>query len=351
MLKRVTSAIAAFLMGLAGGAVFYWLRIPLPWTLGSLSVAAVLSIRGAGVVMPHGARILALPVVGVIAGSAFTPQVLGAALQWWDAICAVLGFTIATTLIGYAFFRAVARFDGVTAFFASSPGGLGEMVLLGGTLGGDLRRLVLVHVMRIIVTVITIPLFLQILLGHPIGRVSPFASNGHAISLDDLAVLGVCGFAGYVLSKVARWPTGMMLFALLLSAAAHVTGLTQTVLPPWTNAMLQVVIGSIAGGRFAGIQWRELHRTLVLAVIWALTMVVIAAFFALFIALMFTRSFEAMLLALAPGGMVEMTTITFALGIDVAFVISCQVSRIILVVILVPLGYRLIARPSDLPRA
>ena len=52
------------------------------------------------------------------------------------------------------------------------------------------------------------------------------------------------------------------------------------------------------------------------------------------------------------GGMVEMTVITFALGIEVAFVVTCQVARILLVITLMPLSWGLIApkeppRPSD----
>jgi membrane AbrB-like protein len=319
MLKAFEAALVALIAGSISGAVFYWLHLPLPWTLGSLFAAALVSFLGGRWLMPHTARVLARPLVGVIAGSAFTPEIVASALHWWDAILAVLVFSVITTLLGNVFFRRVGGFDRTTAFFASSPGGLGEMTLLGGMFGGDMRRLALVHVVRIVLTVVSIPLFFQILLGHPIGRTSPFV------------------------------PTSLMVFALIFSAAAHASGVTQAVLPSWVSALMQVVIGSIAGARFAGIGWQEIRNTLILAVVWAAAMLLLAAIFALGSSWLLGRPFQAMLLAFAPGGLVEMTVITFALGTEVAFVVTCQVSRILLIVTLMPVGYRWFARPPLSP--
>jgi membrane AbrB-like protein len=332
----------ALLIGLASGLAFYWLHLPLPWTLGSLFAAALTSILGDGRwLMPGAARVLARPVVGIIAGSAFTPEIAAAALQWWDSLLAVFAFSVVTTILGNIFFRKFGRFDPTTALFASAPGGLGELTLLGGMLGGDMRRLILVHVVRIIITVVSIPVFFQILLGHPIGRTPLFATAPHPLSVEDIGVLGLCGLAAYVLSRVLRFPPGLMIFALIFSAVVHASGITHAVLPPWATALMQVVVGSIAGSRFSGIRWFEIRTTLVAAVVWAATLMVLAGMTAAVTSLWFDRPFQAMLLALAPGGMVEMTIITFALGIDVAFVVTCQVFRIAIVVTLMPFCYRL----------
>jgi uncharacterized membrane protein AbrB (regulator of aidB expression) len=48
------------------------------------------------------------------------------------------------------------------------------------------------------------------------------------------------------------------------------------------------------------------------------------------------RPFLTMLLALAPAGMVEMTILTLSIGFDVMFVVTCQVSRILFVLLLGP---------------
>jgi membrane AbrB-like protein len=130
MVQTFGTAAAALLAGLAGGSVFYVLHLPLPWTLGSLLAAAIISIVNERWSMPVAARELARPVVGVFAGSAFTPAILSSAAEWWDAVLIVAGFGVVTTLVGNIYFRKVGGFDRVTAFFSSTPGGLSEMTLL-----------------------------------------------------------------------------------------------------------------------------------------------------------------------------------------------------------------------------
>ncbi len=56
------------------------------------------------------------------------------------------------------------------------------------------------------------------------------------------------------------------------------------------------------------------------------------------------------MLALAPGGMIEMTILTYSIGIEVAFVVTSQISRILFVMGLVPVLFNLTggkAKPPD----
>jgi uncharacterized membrane protein AbrB (regulator of aidB expression) len=47
---------------------------------------------------------------------------------------------------------------------------------------------------------------------------------------------------------------------------------------------------------------------------------------------------------MAAGGTVEMTILTLSIGIEVAFVATCQVMRILCVLLLTPMLFNLIAR-------
>jgi membrane AbrB-like protein len=295
--------------------------------------------------MPAAMRSMARPVVGVIAGSAFTPEVIQSAIHWWDAILAVLAFTLFTTALGNFYFRKIARFDQTTAFFASSPGGLGEMTLLGGMLGGDMPRLVLVHIVRIVSAVVLIPLFFQLMLGQSVGRI-PLTADITSVAVEEVLIFALCAGAGMGLGRLVRFPAGLMVFPLLFSAVAHGSGLVHSTLPLWVTALMQVIVGSIAGGRFGGIHLREVRDTLFLSVIWALATIFLAVSMAWLSSWFLGRPFQAMVLALAPGGMVEMITITFALSIEVAFVVTCHVFRILLVMTFMPVCYRLILQNS-----
>lgn len=106
-------------------------------------------------------------------------------------------------------------------------------------------------------------------------------------------------------------------------------------------ALVQIVIGSVAGARFVGIEWGEVKSTVLQAVLWAAALLVAAFAVAAVGAHIFGRPFAALVLAVAPGGMVEMTVISYALGIETAFVVTCQVCRSAFVVVFAPLFCRL----------
>ncbi len=125
MLKTGADAGVAFLVGFAGGALFYVLAAPLPWTLGSLTAAALVASSGGRRLMPNPVRDFARPVVGILAGSAFTPEVVASIGEWWGAVLFVALYALIASILGWIFFRKLCRLDPVTSYFASTPGRAG----------------------------------------------------------------------------------------------------------------------------------------------------------------------------------------------------------------------------------
>ena len=157
----------------------------------------------------------------------------------------------------------------------------------------------------------------------------------------DWLILIACGVAGFAAGRLLRLTGGAMIMAMLFSAAVHATGMTQVLPPYWLVACVQVAIGAVAGARFAGIRWLELRSTVLQALIWALVLLATAVAAAEVGALLFARPFAALMLALAPGGMAEMMIISYALGIETAFVVTCQLCRSFMVVTFAPMFFRL----------
>ncbi len=341
----------AFLIGAAGGAVFYVIGAPLPWMLGSLAAVALVAVATGRWLMPAPVRELARPVLGVLAGSAFTPEVVASVGEWWGAIVFVAVYSLLVSALGWLFFRKLCRLDPVTAYFASTPGGLGELTLLGGALGGSMRALVTIHAVRIVAVVFSVPFFLQWLLGSDLPG-GALASHDQQAALHDWLILIACGVAGFVASRFLKFGGGSMILAMLLSAGVHGIGLTQILPPNWLVAVVQVVIGAVAGARFAGIRWLELRNTVLQAVVWAAVLLLTAIGAAALGAMLFARPFAALVLAVAPGGMAEMTIISYALGIETAFVVTSQVCRSFFVLTFAPILFRLLgirAAPAATP--
>jgi uncharacterized protein len=340
--KAALDACVAFLTGAAGGAGFYLIGAPLPWMLGSLAAVALVALAGGQWQMPSPVRELARPVVGILAGSAFTPAVVASVGDWWGAIVFVAVYSVIVSALGFLFFRKLCRLDAVTAYFASTPGGLGELTLLGGALGGSMRALVTIHSVRIVAVVFTVPFFLQWLLGSEIARGAlPVHGSQEAALLDWLILIG-CGVAGYLAARLLRLGGGAMVMAMLFSAGVHGTGLTQVLPPNWLVAAVQVVIGAVAGARFAGIRWLEVRNTMLQAVLWACVLLATAIGAAALGAVLFEKPFAALMLAVAPGGIAEMTIISYAIGIETAFVITSQICRSFFVLTVAPVLFQLL---------
>ena len=167
--------LASLALGGIGGWVFAWLRLPLPWMLGTMATTTALALAGFGIVMPRQLRNLMVTVLGVLLGSAFTPEIVSRLGTWAAAFAALAIFVVVATALGFFYYRKVGGLDRITAFFASTPGGLGEMTMVGESMGADARRVSLCHATRVLVVVMIIPLYFRFFMGYeqPAGGITP----------------------------------------------------------------------------------------------------------------------------------------------------------------------------------
>jgi len=331
------SSLMAFLIAATGGAVFTLLGTPLPWALGALTAAAIASIFYDRWPMPAPARALARPVVGVLAGSAFTPDVVAQSVNWWNELLIVALYTIAISALGFFLIRRFGDRNPATAFFSAVPGGLGELSLLGEHYGGQVRSIALVHSIRIVSVVFVVPFLL-------LPETQASLSSAPPPSFTDLFLLLAAGVGGYLLGRRGRFPGGELVASMLLSALVHGLGLTSASPPVILVILAQILIGAVTGSRFSGTTLRQLRQTGFLALTWAvilLSSAILAAYLATTVSEM---PFGALLLALAPGGTAEMIIIALSLGIDVAFVALCQICRIFMALAFAPIIFAMINR-------
>lgn len=172
--------------------------------------------------------------------------------NWAVSIAGLLVYAIVAAWLVTWYFRKAAGYDAVTSYFASSPGGLNEMVIVGREMGGDDRVIALTHSARILLVVMTLPFLFQMFTDYtPAPGLLP---QGGALDMPllDWVVLAACAVVGSVVAKRLRIPAAVLIGPMLLSAAVHVTGITQATLPSVLVATAQVVLGTGIGCRFAG---------------------------------------------------------------------------------------------------
>jgi membrane AbrB-like protein len=133
-----------------------------------------------------------------------------------------------------------------------------------------------------------------------------------------------------------RLPGGLMFGAMLASAILHGTGFIHSILPWWVAFAAVIGIGAVTGSRFANTDPYTLLRFLGAALgSFAVAMTVAALSVLALAMLMSVRPADAVL-AFAPGAQDTMMVLALAMHLDPVFVGALQLSRFLLVSMLVP---------------
>ena len=333
-------------LGAAGGMAALALHLPLALLLGSLLVTATVAALGwrpfgRPVLLPPKLRSAFVPVIGVAIGGAFTPEVAGQALRWWPSLLGLLLFLPVLHAIGYAIYRR-GGLPRTESFFGAAPGGLIETVQMGEEAGGDVRLMTVLQFLRLILTILFVPLIFMALTGSAVGSASGASLPAAAIplTLQEVALLIGAGVVGVGVGRVLRLPAYIMTGPILMSAITHATGLVHGVPPAWLVGLTQVVVGCGLGARFAGTDRAMLWRAGRLSVVNALVALAVTHAFAVALAPVVGEPVAAVFLAYAPGGLAEMSLVALSLQFSVVYVTVHHVLRIVLSVMIARAGRR-----------
>jgi len=322
--------IFALLLGLIGGGCFAYVGIPLPWMLGAMAATMAASLAGTDITMPQALRKPMIALVGVALGSAFTPDRLDGFTAWLPSLGVLPVYVLVIGCLILLYLRYMSRFDAKTAFFAATPGGLSEMVILSDQLGGDMRNVALFHSARLVLIVFCVPLIAN--LAVTLEPITAVATSNAIPDLRQIFILGGLLVAGWLLAIPLRLPSPSFMGPLFLSSAVHLTGLTEASPPFVAVAAAQLVIGASVGSRFSGVPISLILKTLSIGAGGAFLMFAVTLLFALGLCMATGHPLALLLLALIPGGFPEMSLIALSMGFDPAFVVTHHGVRVLLVV-------------------
>lgn len=342
--RGLRPVLAALALAVAGGGLFHLLGVPLPWMLGPMLATTIASMAGATITVPAAWRTPSIVVLGLLLGSSFTADMVAGMGRWVPSLAALPVYIVVIGLLALVYLRAVARIDPLSAYFCATPGGLGEMMILGDRMGGDMRLISLVHATRILLVVFIVPFAFGLAGFETGGGLGP---GGPPAGASDLAVLLACGVAGALAGKLLRLPAYGLLGPMVASAAAHLAGLVQGAPPVMLVAAAQLVIGATVGCRFNGVSVAAFLWTVLTGLGLTLLMLLAALLFALGLGWLTGLPAPLVILAYMPGGITEMSVIALSLTDDPAFVATHHIVRIGLVVVMAPALFRLYRRWLD----
>lgn len=337
---RALRIAATLALAAVAGALFAWLRTPLPWMLGPLFATAALGLAGAPLATSSRLRNGGQWVIGTAVGLYFTPDVVALLPRLAPALLAGVAWAL---LLGYAFYRWLLwacpemRADRPGAFFAAAIGGASEMALLAERHGGAVDRVAAAHSLRVLMVVSLVPFAYQAL---GVMGADPALPAEQALRPAGLMLLGVASATGMAVFHRLGVPNPWVLGSLAATATLTAAQVPLSALPPWASPVAQVLIGAALGSRFTPAFARAAPRWLGAVALGTLAMIAASAAFAWLLARVSGLHPATAMLGTSPGGIAEMTITAKVLQLGVPVVTAFHVTRYVGVMVLTGVVFR-----------
>jgi membrane AbrB-like protein len=313
-----------------GGGLAEHVGIPLPWVLGSMLGTAVVTLTGAGAHQPMALRRAAQVVIGSAMGLTFTPAVLREVMSLWYGLLLGTVFSIGLSMLFARVIQLLAGLDGPTAVYSSAAGASTEMALQGQRAGADGALVASVHAVRIIL-VVSLASFVAYFSGEVPGAY--ISANAPAPGLKlVLVLLFLAPLAGWLAAR-AGLPSAWLLGPVLLTGLIAANGWTQSRMYPLALIGAQIAIGWSLGQHMTRAFFMKSPRVLASAMVMTVSMLALCVMVAWGVSHSGPMSLLTVFLAIAPGGLAEMTIIAKTYGIGAPIVTAFHLFRVICAVL------------------
>ncbi|WP_432696054.1 AbrB family transcriptional regulator [Marinobacterium sp. YM272] len=332
-------------VGLAGGWLATLLHLPSPWLLGAMLAVLLAIAAGVRVQMPDASTTLISLFLGVSIASGIDAGIVDHLRDWSATLILMIAMLGMLVLMLFSFYRYRCRWSSSDALLSSVPGNLAVVMLFAAQAGLSIRRIALVHSVRLFFLVTALPL------AFPITQPADEAlSQAQPDYLLLLLVFG-CATAGGWCARRLRIPAGMLTGALFTTLALKfLLGLELHIPQHWFNGVL-AVLGTAVAVRMAGLDLPLLRATLKGALGGLSLALVTCGCFALVLHFGFDIPLLQALLAYMPGGIEVMVAIAFSTDVDPVFVATHQLVRVLVMCFALPLMFKMVQRPATECRA
>jgi len=334
------------ILAIAGGLALGLTGVPGGYLSGSILVVSAAALAGRPMLVPVPLMRTIFVLLGISLGSVMTPEMLHGMAKYPLSIAVLLVGMSCIAVACAAYLRFVHGWDRISAYLASAPGGMSQVLVVAAEVGGDMRAIAIVQSMRVVIIAVGLPSGLA-LLGLASHASRPAGSPMTWASLDEFGILAAAAVVGAIAFHRLRFPGGLLFGAMLASGALHGTDLMHFVLPWWATNTAAIALGGVIGARFANMPLRLFMNFIGAAVgSFAVSVAIASLFGALVIKLMMLPVPEVMM-AFAPGSVDAMMLLALSLHLDPVYVGAHHVVRIFFVSLATPF---MVTREADKPK-
>lgn len=326
--------------------VLEWLGVTAALLLGSMLAAVVVGALNGDLRVPDLGFRTSQAIVGVLVATAITPDIVTSFMIEWPLYLAVVIATLlASTWLGWRIAR-TRILPGTTAIWGSSPGGASAMVLMADAFGADARLVAFMQYLRVLCVTLAASVVAALWTDAAPAEAPVMAGTDWFPAYTAMQWLATVGLIllGVLLGNDRRIAAAAFLAPMIVGGALASQGLVAPALPPWLLAASFVVLGWSIGVGFT----LDILRIALRALPWILGSIAALMLFCGGLALLLVVALEidplTAYLATSPGGLDSVAVIAAASDVDLAFVVTLQTVRLVIVVLAGPPLAKLVVR-------
>ncbi|MGD9476303.1 AbrB family transcriptional regulator [Shinella sp. G-2] len=338
---------AALQWGLVAGLS---LVTTVPLEIAGFPAALLMGPMLAGIVVALGGGTIRLPrffffgvqvVLALMIATMVSRDFLGTFLDNWPLMLfVVLSVIGVSTLSGWLIAR-TGILPGTTAIWGSSAGAASTMLIMAEAYGADARLVAFMQYLRVLF-VASLATLVAHFGGHDGAAIPPHAWFEPVPVLPLVAMLAIGLLAGIIGQKL-RVPAGAFLVPFALASMLNSSGTVTIALPQWLLVIAFTLLGWNIGLGFTRAILLHARRALLPTIISIVALISFSGLLAGLLILVLGIDPLTAYLSTSPGGLDSVAVIAASSNVDVAFVMTLQTARLILVSLIGPWLARFVA--------
>jgi uncharacterized protein len=333
-------------IALIGGVAFRLMGFPAGLISGSMLAVAIAALAGRPVQVPHFVARVSFVLIGILLGAAVTPEMLKGIADWPLSVALLVIAAFCMIAATATYLQLVHGWDRLSAVMGASPGSLAQVMAMSAEYGLDLRAIAIVQTTRVLLLTVGLPTGLALfgLAAGPVTRPSAIGPD-----LVELAILVVASTVAALALLGLRFPGGLLFGAMAGSGFLHGTGLIDAGLPWWMSDIGMILLGAVAGARFANTTPRMLASYLGAAFGSFAVAIAVASGFVLIVISLLPFRVADVVVAFSPGAQDTMMVLALALHLDPVYVGAHHLARFFVISVSIALVARRLARQRAIP--
>jgi len=341
--QKIRELVEPLVLAVGAGFLSNWIGIPVGWLIGPLVLGiAYAYIKGSPQPLPKSAIAIGKAIIGIYTATRFSLEALALAKAYAVPLVLCILITGSLSMLnGYILWQ-WAGIDRPTSFLGSIPGKATSVVAMSEEFGADTMSVAVLQYLRMMIVVLIVPTIASFLSATngttSTATLLPTAVNEHPIPMYvNLLALAACCSLGILLGKWLKLPTSGFLGSFLLGLLVVWSLPYSLNVPQWLFAVGQILVGISAGLKFDEQAVRKLGKVVLLEITLVILLMLCCVGIGYGFHLITQIDTMTALLGFVPGGLEGMIATVTQLGGDTGMVLTIQLTRQMLILLIVNL--------------